>query len=560
VSCNRYGHAAIAAFFLLLTSCTQKPQGLPPRYAVGHFENLSGDPSLDWVARAAPEYISATLAKALDGPVLNSASLNRAGPGISDDRAKARIVGVNHLISGYLERVNGKLRLYAVDEDLATGKDARQFSVEANQPVQALNDMVHAFSSSPAPYLTSNPDALKLYATALDEPIDHAATDLRAATHTDPNFGPAWVSLIEATSRRGDKEAVAKTIDEALSQKLDPLDHAQIRVEKALLDGDKSASLAALRDLSAQSPDDLALLKSLAESDTAAGNFKQAAADYKKIRDAVPNDRDAWNQLGYSLAWSGDFTGALDIMKQYGARWPDDPNPIDSLGDVNYMYGKFADAATLYLKADQKGPKLLNGGDLYKAAWAYFKAGDKSKADAAFAQFRTARTKTNAEAFTPFEADWLYRTGREKEAIALLRKEDTGWSQLVIWDLLAHDRAAAAKDAATEATKTASNVSTITRFAALPSASAAEWQARAEKMIRGNGAEPARRFALGIALLLDGKTDAARPVWEKIVEESSGTDFLSRNIATKLKGEKPKLEQTPDSLAVNPLTAIADKL
>jgi hypothetical protein len=86
---------------------------------------------------------------------------------------------------------------------------------------------------------------------------------------------------------------------------------------------------------------------------------------------------------------------------------------------------------------------------------------------------------------------------------------------------------------------------------ALPSASAAEWQARA-------GSDPSHLLPLAIALVLDGKKDAARPLWEKIAAEAPSTDFAARAIAAKLKGEKPKLELLPDPLSVDPLRVLAE--
>jgi hypothetical protein len=76
-------------------------------------------------------------------------------------------------------------------------------------------------------------------------------------------------------------------------------------------------------------------------------------------------------------------------------------------------------------------------------------------------------------------------------------------------------------------------------------------------MIRGTGADGVRHLALALALILDGKKDAARPVMERIVETSPSTDFFSRAVLAKLKGEQPKLELLPDPLNVNQMRALA---
>ena len=78
----------------------------------------------------------------------------------------------------------------------------------------------------------------------------------------------------------------------------------------------------------------------------------------------------------------------------------------------------------------------------------------------------------------------------------------------------------------------------IARFAALPTASAAEWEARADHMIPPS-AGALRPLALGYALMLDGKREAALPVWAQIVKASSATDFFVRAIYARLEG-KPR--------------------
>ena len=462
----------------VLAGCQKKSASPTPRYAFVRFENLSGDASLEWAARAASEVLSRSLSGALDGPVLSSPALNRASnglggvpadvPGVSSERAKAELAGANRLVSGYFEKVNGKLRFSASEEDLGTHQTVQRLEAEAPQPFAAIKQLASAFSPSARPYLTQNADVLRMYVTALEEPSARALPELREATRTDPGFGPAWVGLVDALQLSGDRSASLDASNAALKNKLDPADLASIKLQKAVLDNDKAARLAALVELTSANPGDLLLLRSLAENQSVAGQFTASAATWKKLRDAAPEDGNAWNQYGYALAWSGDFSGAVQAMKDYAARRPADPNPLDSLGDVYFMYGKFADAAANYLKANEKNPQFLSGGELYKAAWAQFRAGDKVKAEASFEQFRTARQKTDAANLTLFGTDWLYRTGREKEAMGLLRKvaETTTqpaassalWSQLVIWDLMANDRASAQNDATISAARPGSNM------------------------------------------------------------------------------------------------------
>jgi hypothetical protein len=134
-----------------------------------------------------------------------------------------------------------------------------------------------------------------------------------------------------------------------------------------------------------------------------------------------------------------------------------------------------------------------------------------------------------------------------------------GLSQLIVWDLLQGNRAQAIKDSAALGAATTTATILLARFAALPSASAEEWQTRAERMIPANIA-PLRQPAVGYALLLDGKRQAALPVWEQISRTSVGTDFFTRAVYARLQGKQLERPLLPDARNYNQFLAILDQL
>jgi tetratricopeptide (TPR) repeat protein len=344
---------------------------------------------------------------------------------------------------------------------------------------------------------------------------------------------------------------------------------ANLDAEQASLKGEQTARLSAMKRVGELSPGDTELVRSLAESELRAGQFAEAASDWKKLADLLPNDAAVWNSLGYARSYAGSFASAMAAFQEYVRLAPGDPNPLDSIGDLDYAYRKFGDAAARYLEANEKNANFQQGGELYKAAWAKYSAGDKAAADQLFARFEAARAKSSDTLIPLIAADWLYRTGRAKEAATQLRQvvSDTksaalradGYSQLAIWDLLVGDRARAAMDAK-PATGPANVVWAIMRFATLPSASAAEWKARAEQTIPSPAMIPLRRLALGYALLLDGKREAALPVWEEIARTAPGTDFFTRAIYARLQGKPLPRALLPDPNNVNQFAGILDRL
>jgi tetratricopeptide (TPR) repeat protein len=570
-------------FPLLLISCHSAaiPVSTPPRYAVLRFENLSGDPALDWTGRAIGESLPVSLAGTLDGPVLRSSALNRlvaalgprpaSAPGISSERAEAVLAGANRVITGYVERPAGQIRITATEEDLATGKSLRIVTAEGTSPMSALVQLARQFSPRAHPAPTSNPEAMRAWATALESPPAARTDLLEQAVRLDPDFGPAWAALTGAILARGDRAAAEDVMERARHRKLDEISRADIDLAAAELTADRTAEIAALRRIASLSPADTVLLRSLAETEISAGQFDAAAADWKKLTASSPNDAPAWNSLGYARSYAGHYAGALAALREYERLRPKDANPSDSIGDLNYSFRKFGEAAANYLDAEKKQPDFEQYGDLYKAAWAKFRAGDKQGADSLFSQFHTERVKARPsdEIVELLSGDWLYRTGREREAIAVLRKvvsetqsaplRTDAYAQITIWDLLRGDREQAAKDAVAIGPKPTSAPVFAARFAAQPSAPAAEWEARAERMIPPS-VTALRRLALGYALLLDGKREAALPVWKQIADTNPATDFFARAVYARLQGKTVERPLLPDPVNLNQFSAILDKL
>ncbi len=571
--------------FLLPIACQNKSASLPPpRYAVLRFENLSGDPALEWITRAISESLPVSLAGAsgspvLDGPVLPSSAINRlaptlgprpaSAPGISSARAQALAAGANRIITGYVESSAGTIRIAATEEDVSTGKSLRVVTATGTSPTAALDQLTKAFSPHAGHPPTSNPDALRDWATALESPAAASADLLDRAVQLDPDFGAAWLALASLDLARGDRAAAQGVVEQARHHAIDEVNRADLDLVSASMTEDRPARIAALRKVVSLSPADLLLLRSLAEAETAIGQFGPAASDWKKVTDAFPSDPLMWNSLGYARSYGGDYSGALAAFREYERLRPNEANPSDSIGDLNYSFHKFSDAAASYLEANRKQPDFQQGGELYKAAWAKFRAGDKPGAEALFSQFKEERAKSSTAIVALYTADWLYRTGREQEAIAALRKvaSETGsaplradaYLQLTIWDLLQGDRAQGAKDAAAIGPSQSTPPVFMVRFAALPSAPVAEWELRADRMIPPSMTS-LRIMALGYALLLDGKREAALPVWRQIVNSNAATDFFARAVYARLQGKEPERPLLPDPASLNQFLAIVDKL
>src|SRR5262249_4236465 len=159
------------------------------------FENLTGDSSLEWTARAASEILSRSLSGVMSGPVLHSAALSRAAatlgsepsaaPGVSSELGDARLAGAPRVITGYIQKVGSGIRVEASERDLTTQKTVRSMAAEDSTPVGAITAIAKQLSSNAQPYVTSDANAIRLYAAGLESTAGDG--ELEQAVAADPN-------------------------------------------------------------------------------------------------------------------------------------------------------------------------------------------------------------------------------------------------------------------------------------------------------------------------------------------------------------------------------------
>lgn len=555
---------------MLLAGCGSKTvDGPKPKYAVLRFENLSGDSSKDWTGRAASEVLSRSLVMkgAIAGPVLPTGAIGRMGPnlgtrpamapGISSERAAAMAAGANRLITGYIENAGAGLRVTAVEEDAIGGTTLRTVSGTGATAVEALRAVSKGLAAESTAGLTGSEEALKNYATGIEMPLASAGAWFEKAVGADAKLGPAWVALVAAYAGAGDRGGAEQAIARARAVKLDARDLAALELEAANLLGNKQMRLAALRKVMETSPGDLMLQRNLGGQEVQAGEFAKAAAIWKSMVEGNPRDIDGWNDLAYSRAYLGDRAGALLAIRQYVQLRPNEANPLDSEADIHYLFKEYKEAAAGYEAAAVKQPDALGGGEIYKAAWARFAAGDKVGAEKNFGAYAADQRKRGNASLPLLEADWLYRTGRKAEGMEKLRQaagnpelKSLYLAQLAVWLVMDGQRGKAAQLFTGQQLMNGPAVAAAF-FVSRPSGSVAQWTGLAEKMFAGAGNAGFRDQTLAYALILDGHKDAALAVWTRVAEGSAATEFAVRAVLTRLQGKPAGQPLIPNPLQYN---------
>ena len=499
-------HSAIAGLIFLLAAagCSRNSEReAAGRIAVLPFENLSGDAAFDWAGSAIQEIVVSDLTGA--------AKLDPVATGTAREAA-----GVKRILSGYYAQEGGALRFHGVLRDAASGKTISSYLHDA--PVlEAGNRMARSVTAEARPYGTTSEVALRAY---LEGTQTGALEPFEKALSADAGYGEAWVALVRRQAQSAGRDKALEVVERARQHngKFHKIERARIELLAATLRNDTAAQVRLLEELTRLTPADGSLPGTVAQAYYATRDFAKAAEWYRKAAVAGEGDAQGWNLAIYAHAFAGDYARAKDAFESYRKAAPENPNPFDSMGEVDYYFGRFDAAEKSFLEANRLAPSFLGGWTLRKAAQARLMlGGDPAQAGESFKLFLEARKQANDPLIEYYGARWDYLTGKHAEATkrleAWLKGEARGDmaalanAQLAAWKLAEGDRVSALALSAA-ALKVAQSPPArfqafVVQFSAQPKATVAEWQVRAARALPEPAAAGLRNQMVCYALLLD---------------------------------------------------------
>jgi tetratricopeptide (TPR) repeat protein len=522
--------AGVAVISLWFAACSKTASRPVERVAVLPVENLSADVSLDWMSRAASVIVTAEIAGSSDTYAFQVQAMR--------DAYAARATRVLH---GYFSVVRGQLECQAVSEDLEQRKMVQELTasgVSKDGIVEVADSLARKLAGRVRPFGTKSPAAVREFVAAAEATTSAASADaLRRALTQDPGFSEAHVALVQLLVSLGDCEAARRAIEAAQQSgsQLDEISRAQIEFLSATLESDSKARTAAVETLARLTPADPEWPTRLAEEMVRSRRYAEGVEWYSRAARADPSNGLLWNSLGYAQAYNGDLAGARKSFDRYAAEEPDSANPLDSLGEVNYRLGRFADAERFFVEAYNKNPDFLGGVALWKAAQARLMSGDLAGAEGIFRKYSDARKKAGDPLVDVRSALWQFITGRRREAIERLEDfarrsgvsanaSSSAYAHLAVWSLEtgqnARARQFALQAAETAQSPEAHNLASLCQLLASGPASAAEWATKAERVFPQRSQEALKKRALAYALLLSKNFAEAEPVFREIVNET----------------------------------------
>jgi tetratricopeptide (TPR) repeat protein len=538
---------------VLLTSCSRQP-AVPAveRLAILRFENLSGDTSLNWMGRALSEIVASEVYPAGKMRVILAPTLHGldrvlglrpvSAPGISAEDSQALAAGATLLGYGDYSVRNGKLEVRLTLEDSRAIKASKviEASAPAGDVLGAGTALARQISDKSVPYGTRSPQALEAYTKAL-ESSDLAVREvgLGAALAADPDFVPPYRFLAEVKAPRDRAGAVA-TLEQALARgNISELDRARLELQSAELSGNADARQSALAKVVKLDSGDAGAWRSLGDTMMNRHDYRQAQQAYQKASALEPEDAALFNLTGYAAGQAGDLDAAMSALRRYAALRPNEPNPLDSMGDVQLSAGRFGDAENFYLQSVKKDPNFENSGSLIKAAVAHLLTGDVPGANNLAERYLAARAQAKDPIVDYRRAQWSWISGRRKAAAqqmgAFALASESGplreiasraYAELAVWSLVFGDRNGAAslsQKALSLAGPASAGNALVARFLSQPPASSSEWAVRAEQQFPGPAQSAIRNFALAYALLINQQFQPAMLLFRQMWENGSPT-------------------------------------
>jgi len=223
---------------------------------------------------------------------------------------------------------------------------------------------------------------------SLEQKNEAAASDwLNKIAPSSQQYVPAQITRAQLLAKQGKTDDARKLLAEL--QTPDARDLALVaRTDAAILFDAKRypEAEARLQQATAAFPDDPDLAYDYAMAAEKNGHYDVMEAQLRKLIQTQPDNPQAYNALGYSLADRNQRLPEADkLVEKASSLAPNDAFIMDSVGWVKYRMGDTTDAIKLLRKAYDMQPNAEIGAHLGEVLW---KSGDQDQARAAFREAR----------------------------------------------------------------------------------------------------------------------------------------------------------------------------
>ena len=217
---------------------------------------------------------------------------------------------------------------------------------------------------SRVPITTSSEAALEAYLEGRDLQerllVVDAREKFKEAVALDPDLGLAHLGLANTAPGNLEFFQAVKRADEVTGN-VSEGERLMIEAFMAGVNGQPAAQVAALKELETAFPDDERVQQQLGVYQFfTTQDYPQAAAHFRRAAQINPDFSPAYNLLGYSQRFIGDYDAAEDAFLRYIELIPDNPNPLDSYAELLLKTGRYDESIDSYREALAVDPSFVN--------------------------------------------------------------------------------------------------------------------------------------------------------------------------------------------------------
>ena len=307
---------------------------------------------------------------------LRSAGFDRAvGEPLSLDLRLAADNDAEFLIRGRYEAMEDGIRLIATVADVDSGRIVAERRVESGSLVSAAAELSDSLGADLYGEVDRDPDAFVdirldeaatesekaleawtrgLAAFHFDRDLDRAVAALQRAVEIDPEFALAYASLSMFHRNRGDMQASARAIEQALAldYKLDSQTLFALKANRYAVLGDYDRAVRVLEMWTELHPDSFQAHIVLARNMVMMGRIEAAREALERAEELDPDNHEIDRLLFSVEKLSGDLEEAGERLRAYIESEPQDAQARIDLGNLHLLRGQFDRARRVLEEAE----------------------------------------------------------------------------------------------------------------------------------------------------------------------------------------------------------------
>jgi serine/threonine protein kinase/tetratricopeptide (TPR) repeat protein len=195
--------------------------------------------------------------------------------------------------------------------------------------------------------------------------FEDARQNLERAVELDPTFAAAYLYLAQVYQRLGSPRARDTAFEKAMEFSDGASEKERLYIEAFYardIDRNRDMFVQNLTELVEKYPKEKEAYFLLGNEYRVRGQFEEALMSLEKSIELDPHYGSALNIFAYIHVELKNYEMALEYAQKYASSFPEDANPIDTMGEIYFRMGKLDDAIAKYKEAIEIKPE-------FGAAW-----------------------------------------------------------------------------------------------------------------------------------------------------------------------------------------------